>query len=96
MRVGHELECKEDLIQVDAQMIDAFYPNVGILYLVMALPFLLHMIAVVKGMTIFPKWMVITNPVVTNCTHFSISNFLLESTVVSAISMGVLNEGMLI
>ena len=77
-------------------MIDAFYPNVGILYLIMALPFILHMIAVVKGITIFPKWMVITNPVVIYCIHFLISDSLPESAVVSAVSMGILNEGMLI
>lgn len=92
----YNLGYKELAYDASAKMVDAFYINVKLLYIVMALPFLLNIIAVVRGITIFPKWLIFTNPVVIYCTYFLFNRLLPENAIVSAISMGILNEGMFI
>ncbi|HWQ76471.1 MAG TPA: DUF6796 family protein [Syntrophomonas sp.] len=79
-----------------AAVYDAFYPTVGPWYLIMAIPFVLHFVATLRGRSALPRWTVLLHPVPWMVLAKAVFLLLPETAFTYGLRMGSMSETMLI
>ncbi len=79
-----------------AAVYSAFYPTVGPWYLIMAIPFVIHLAATLRGRTVLTRWTALLHPVVWIVLLNLAFSLLPQTPFIYGLRMGAMSETMLI